>query len=202
MATRLAPSVAAGEISFEDFLRTYDGIHVEWVAGSVVPMTPVSPRNQRIANFLVAVFQLLADATDEIIVLSAPVQMKCGESAREPDVMLLRAANASRVTGAYVDGPADLVVEVISPDSRMRDRGEKFYEYEQAGVGEYWLIEPARRQADQFRLNAEGIYESVPVAPGGRLESPLLPGAWVDPAWLWSDRLPKLNDVQRAWGLS
>lgn len=42
----------------------------------------------------------------------------------------------------YLDGPADLVVGIVSPDSVGRDRGEKFYEYAQGGVPEYWLIDP------------------------------------------------------------
>lgn len=47
-----------------------------------------------------------------------------------------------RLKETYLDGPADLVVGIVSPDSVGRDRGEKFYEYAQGGVPEYWLIDP------------------------------------------------------------
>ena len=42
----------------------------------------------------------------------------------------------------FLDGPADLVIEVISDDSVTRDRVEKFDEYLEAGVREYWVIDP------------------------------------------------------------
>jgi Uma2 family endonuclease len=51
-----------------------------------------------------------------------------------------------------------LIVEIISPESSGRDRGEKFYEYEMAGVREYWLIDPQREQVEFYELNAEGRY--------------------------------------------
>jgi len=39
----------------------------------------------------------------------------------------------------YPDGPADLAIEIVSEESRLRDRGEKFAEYEVGGVKEYWI---------------------------------------------------------------
>lgn len=45
-----------------------------------------------------------------------------------------------------MDGTPDLIVEVTSPESLARDRGEKYVEYEAAGVREYWLIDPDRQQ--------------------------------------------------------
>ncbi len=42
----------------------------------------------------------------------------------------------------------DLVIEIISPQSRGRDRGDKFYEYEKDGVKEAWVIDYPRKQAE------------------------------------------------------
>jgi Uma2 family endonuclease len=197
----MATQAASDLLTYEEFLQAYEGAHVEWVAGQVVPMTPVTPRNQFIANFLVSVLQHLFDRRGTGVVLSAPVQMKCGESAREPDVMVLSRDHSDRVKASYVEGPADLVIEVISPDSRVRDRGEKFYEYEQAGVPEYWLIDPTRRKAEQYRLDGSGTYEPVPPSDPPRLRSELLDELWIDPAWLWSEPLPRLDAVLEEWGL-
>lgn len=52
-----------------------------------------------------------------------------------------------RLQEMHLEGPADLVVEIVSPESRLRDRGEKFAEYELAGVSEYWLLDPELRRA-------------------------------------------------------
>jgi Uma2 family endonuclease len=68
---------------------------------------------------------------------------------------------------AYLEGPADLVVEITSRDSRARDRGEKFYEYEQGGGRGYWLLDYLRRQGEFYQLGLGGIYHGVPVGADG-----------------------------------
>jgi len=64
---------------------------------------------------------------------------------RVPDLLFVTSAHVGRQHPTYLDGPRDLAVKIISPDSVGRDRGEKVVEYEQAGIPEYWLAdtEPA-----------------------------------------------------------
>lgn len=197
----MAVQVSAAAMSYEDFLKAYDGVRAEWVNGEVVPMTPVSPRHQQVALFLSALFQHFCEQRNAGRVLSAPVQMKVGDTAREPDVMVLTPEHADRIKPSFVEGPADLVVEIISPESRGRDRGDKYYEYEQAGVREYWLVDPARRQAEFYQLTGRGVYELVHSDERGRFESRVLPGLWIEAEWLWQEPLPPLLGVLREWGL-
>jgi Uma2 family endonuclease len=100
-----------------------------------------------------------------------------------------------------MEGPADLVVEIISPESRARDRGEKFYEYEQGGVREYWMLDRQRKQAEFYALGADGIYRLIPSGDDGVFRSVVLPGFWLRVEWLWQDPLPPLMTVLKAWGL-
>jgi Uma2 family endonuclease len=197
----VAVQVSSAAMSYEDFLKAYDGVHAEWVHGEVVPMTPVSPRHQQIALFLSALFQIFCEQRQTGTVLLAPAQMKVGDVAREPDVMVLTPEHTARIRPSFVEGPADLVVEIISPDSRGRDRGDKFYEYEQAGVREYWLVDPQRRQAEFYHLGERGTYEAVLPDIQGRFESRVLPGLWIQVEWLWQDPLPPLLGVLKQWGL-
>ncbi len=197
----MAVQVSAAAMSYEDFLKAYDGVHAEWVNGEVVPTTPVSPRHQQVALFLSALFQHFCEQRNAGTVLSAPVQMKVGDTAREPDVMVLTPEHADRIKPSCVEGPADLVVEIISPESRGRDRGDKYYEYEQAGVREYWLVDPARRQAEFYQLTGRGVYELVRSDERGRFESRVLAGLWIEVDWLWQEPLPPLLGVLREWGL-
>jgi Uma2 family endonuclease len=55
-------------------------------------------------------------------------------------------ANASRLTEKRLEGPADLVIEVVSDDSVERDYDEKFIEYQDCGVQEYWIVDPRPRR--------------------------------------------------------
>jgi Uma2 family endonuclease len=200
MTDTLQVPVVTG-ISFEEFLRSYDGVHAEWVDGSLVPMSPVSDRHQDIVDFLAALLRHLVEATDAGIVRTSQVAMHLERSARVPDILFLATQHLDRRRETFVDGPADLVIEVTSPESRGRDRGEKFYEYEQGGVPEYWLIDPPRKTLEVFRLDENGQYALVAPLAGTRLESAVLQGFWIDPAWLWSDPIPKLDFVLREWGL-
>ncbi len=53
-----------------------------------------------------------------------------------------------------------------SLESRSRDRGDKFYEYEQAGVKEYWLIDPNRKHVEFYQRGEDGIFRLVSVEDG------------------------------------
>jgi len=88
-------------------------------------------------------------------------------------------------------------LEIVSPESKARDRGEKFYEYEAAGVGEYWLIDPDRQQAEFYRLGADGHYWLFTADAEGVYRSEVLPGLWLRVEWLWQEPLPKVLDVLR-----
>lgn len=133
-------------------------------------------------------------------VFHAEVEMKLERSARQPDVRYVVEEKRARYRKAYLDGPGDLAVEVVSPDSRTRDRTEKFREYQQAGVREYWPIDPMQKTAGVHRLSEGGVYELVPAGEPARLRSEVVPGSWIDPAWLWAES-PDEWVAYREWGL-
>jgi len=125
----------------------------------------------------------------------APFQMRLPTSGREPDVLFAATEHLDRVRSTRVEGPADLVVEIMSPESRARDRGEKFYEYQAGGVGEYWLIDPDTRRAEFYQLDDAGIYQAVLPGPDGFYHARELAGLRLRVACLWQDPLPELNKV-------
>jgi Uma2 family endonuclease len=102
-----------------------------------------------------------------------------------------------RLKETYLEGPADLVVETVSPESMGRDRGDKFYEYRAAGIPEYWLIDPYLRQAEFYRLDAEGRYQLAALEPGEIYRSSVVPGFWLRVDWLWQQPHPSVLTVLR-----
>ncbi|MEW5930879.1 MAG: Uma2 family endonuclease [Gemmatimonadota bacterium] len=198
----MAIQVSPEAMSYEDFLKAYDGVHAEWVGGKALVMSPASERHQKISVFLTTLLNLLAVRRGLGAVYSAPLQMRLSPDTpgREPDLLFVANEHRDRLRAAHLEGPADLVIEIISPESRVRDRGEKFYEYEQGGVREYWLIDPLREEVELYRLDERGVYKPV-LADPQRLESEVMPGMWIDPAWLWSDPLPDPWHILGEWGL-
>src|SRR5207248_2018052 len=121
-------------------------------------------------------------------------------SGREPDILFVAKENAERIQTAHLDGPADLVVEIVSPDSSARDRGDKLVEYEAAGVREYWVIDPIRRDASFYQLAKNGGYISVEPDGNGVYHSAVLPGLRLPVAWLLQPPLPDVDDARRQLG--
>lgn len=188
-------------ITFEEFLASYDGVHAEWVDGKVHVVSPGNTPQSRLTRFLGTVIQAWAEEKGLGEAFVAPLSVRLSdERVREPDVFFFKRENLGRVHPTYVDGPPDLVIEIISRDSRGLDRGEKFYEYEQAGVPEYWLIDPERRKVESYRPGADGTYEAAP-GDGTTLRADCLPGMRILTEWLWQAPLPRLTEVQREWGL-
>ncbi|HLM68278.1 MAG TPA: Uma2 family endonuclease [Longimicrobium sp.] len=192
----------SGWISYEDSLATVPvGTRAEWVDGEIVYGAPQTDRHLLISGFL---FKVLSGYVERKelggLVAQAGFQVKLGRSGREPDVFYLAPDHMDRFRRTFVDGPVDLAVEVISPESRVRDRGDKFREYAQGGVREYWIIDPDAETIEVYRLSRSNAYELVPLGDPPRVTSQVIPGLWIDPAWLWAKR-PDQWAAYREWGL-
>ena len=198
----VSPIVSAEKISFEDYLVKYDGQFAEWVDGEVILTMPASDRHQDLVRFFTMTIGAFAEMRDFGTIRTAPLPMKLSadKRGREPDLMFIAKENLHLLKKNYLDGAADMVIEIISPESRSRDRGDKFYEYESAGVREYWLIDYERKQAEFYVLNADGIYEFIQ-AGNGAFESRVLDGLFIKTNWLWQETLPNLMDVLKEWRL-
>ncbi|GBC85052.1 hypothetical protein HRbin11_01493 [bacterium HR11] len=189
-----------GRMTFEEFLDWLDeDTWAEWVDGEVIMLSPASLPHQRFAKFLTIIMDAIAEATDAGIVLTAPFLMRLPTrpSGREPDILFVRKEHLDRLRDHYLDGPADLVVEVASSDSIGRDRGEKFVEYEAAGVAEYWLVDPDRGQVEACHLGTDGRYHPIRPDRRGWLHSVELVGFRLNPAWVSQTPPPAAATARR-----
>lgn len=208
MATRLpeAPDrpVPAARMRYEEFLEWADeDTRAEWIDGEVILLSPSSDRHQEIVELLLTVLKLLVQRDSLGWLRVAPFQMRLSNPprGREPDLLFVREERRHLVRETYLDGAADLIVEVTSPESFGRDRGEKFLEYEMAGVEEYWLIDPDRKQLELYRLGPEGRYAFAQPEADGSFRSKVIPGFWIKPEWLWQEPIPNVLQVARWIGV-
>ena len=159
----------------------------EWVNGEVFHMS-VKIEHQRVVDFLIQLIGLFAKVMRLGRVVSAPYAMRLAEvtAVREPDVMFVAQENIARITSAVLEGPADLIVEVVSEESVSRDRIDKFEEFEKAGVREYWIIDPRinRSRCDFYTLY-KGKYRAGLIDDDDIYHSTVLPGFWLKTDWLW-----------------
>jgi Uma2 family endonuclease len=188
-------------MSYDEFLAwAKNGVHAEWVEGRIVLMSPPSSRHQKLVVFLVTLLNMHVSARNLGTLFTAPFQMRLHQPprGREPDILFVAQAKEGQITNQYLDGPADLVVEIISPECAARDRGDKYYEYEAAGVGEYWLIDPQREQAEFYELDDRGRYTLALGGHMGAYSSRVIPGLTLHVAWLWQEPLPPVWETKQS----
>ncbi len=181
-------------MSYEEFLAwSGEDTHAEWEDGEVIVFMPPKDRHQDLVRFLAVLMDLFVQFYRLGTVRFAPFEMKLGPDgpSREPDILFVAAEHAGRLTEERLEGPADLVVEVVSEESAARDRVTKFHEYQQAGVREYWVIDsrPGRHDA-HFWVLEEGSYRPGHVDQNGLYRSAVLPGFWLRLQWLQAEQLP------------
>lgn len=187
-------------VTYADFLTSSESEAGEWVDGEVVPMAPVSLEHQYTSAFLLRLLSAFVEHHQLGQVFYEPFNMKTGPDlpGRSPDIMFVATAHLGRLRTNYLDGPADLVVEVVSPGSAGRDRGDKYFEYEAGGVPEYWLVDPGRGVAEFYRLDGSGRY-FTPEVVDGVFRSAAVGGFWLKVEWLW--QRPPLRDIEAHLGL-
>ncbi len=109
----LGGPVQRPKLTYEEFLAWADeDTLAEWVDGDVVMTSPASFEHQQIVDLLTSTMRPFVETHQLGVVLSAPFQMKVGERGREPDLLFLGNEHRDRLKPTYLDGPADLVVEV------------------------------------------------------------------------------------------
>jgi Uma2 family endonuclease len=181
-------------MTYEEFLTAFDeNTRAEWANGKAIVFLPPNIQHQRIVRFLFLLLGSFVELRKLGELFAALVEMRLSPegSAREPDLLFVAHEYQERITPQRIAGPADLGVEIISPESAARDRSDKFDEYQQAGVREYWIIDPrpGLERVDLWTLDDQKKYRPVP--PGrGVYHSTVLPGFWLDAGWLWAEELP------------
>lgn len=190
-------TVLAANATFEEYLDLYAADFAEWLDGVVIKMSPVTRRHDLLGRWFALLFTAYLERTDEGELLQAPMVMKLSDKkrGREPDLQIVLVAHVDRIKDTYVDGPADLVVEIVSEESMERDRGAKFKEYEQDGVPEYWIVDYIHKESLFYVLNAAGVYESHLPDENGIYHSTVLSHLQLPVALLWQDPLPTMQDI-------
>jgi Uma2 family endonuclease len=182
-------------MSYDEYLAWADGsVIAEWVEGEVIVNMAAKDRHQRVVVLLATLMNLFAGTYDRGIVRVAPfeVRLRPGRSSREPDLFFVSHDRRDRLSEDRFEGGPDLIVEAVSDDSVTRDYRDKLQEYQDAGVREYWIVDPRPHvlQVQLHSLDATGRYRHVDPDAANILRSSVLPGFWIQVDWLWQNPSP------------
>ncbi len=178
-----------GDWTYEDYLRLPDdGNRYEVIRGALY----VTPAPKLKHQFSVSEFSLrlgwLVRENGLGRVLWAPLDVKLPAgiaSPVQPDVVFFRTGNEPRWESGFFEGAPDLILEVLSPSTRSRDRKVKLLAYQDAGVPEYWMADPDARRVVVYVLRDGKYAEHCRGGIGERVWSSVIPGFEVEVASLF-----------------
>ncbi len=161
----------------EQYLRLTDQTNrfIEFTEGAVEVLPMQTRKHQAISRFLFLAFLAFVQRLGGTV-FYAPLRVRVAPGRfREPDLVLLLDVNDPRNQNAFWLG-ADLVVEIVSPDDVERDTVIKPADYAEAGIPEYWIVNPEEQTIMVLKLE-DGVYITHGVfGRGGIATSVLLTG--------------------------
>jgi len=177
-------------LTWEDLLKTPHGeaYRYELLGGRLIESC--SPN---VAHALVSrsVFKALDAAVSRAglgEVFFAPIDVRrAPHDVVVPDVFYLSSERLHIQGDQFVDGAPDLIIEILSPSSRIRDLNAKHALYARAGVREYWVIDIDSSSVQVFSLGSDGTFETLE-SSGGRVPSRLFESLQLSVAELFPAR--------------
>ena len=152
---------------------------LEFTDGRIEVLPMPTEQHQAISQFLfLALYPFVRGIGGKVFY--APLRLRVHEGKfREPDLLLVTDTDDPRCRNDYWLG-ADLVMEVISPDNPDRDLIDKRMDYAEAGIPEYWIVNPVTGTVTVLVLSDGEYREHGVFRPGEQADSPSLVGFSVD----------------------
>ena len=160
--------------TIDDIYALPDGERAELIDGKIYYMAPPSRTHQRISGKLYQTIANYIDSTGgECEIYAAPFAVFLNDddiNYLEPDISVI--CDQSKLDDKGCHGAPDWVIEVVSPSSKPRDYMAKLFNYRNAGVMEYWIVDPDKQMTmvygfekdivEQYNFGEDvpsGIYE-------------------------------------------
>ncbi len=192
----LAPPADLGPYRREDYDALPDQPRCELLFGRLYLTGSPTLWHQIVASYLWRHLEGIAEPAGGLASI-APLDVALADhSVVQPDVIYVSAERLG-ILRQRIEGAPDLLVEVLSPGSSRRDRGEKLSLYAQTGIREYWIVDPETRLIE-FLVNEAGRFiVSLPVA--GIYRSQQIPEIHLEIAGFWQSvtrRFPASGDAR------
>jgi Uma2 family endonuclease len=157
--------------------------NAEWVDGEVVTMSPADVAHQDLEGWMLSLLRTFCEEKRSGTALhNVLVRLSRRRRFRIPDIIFVSKGREGIIEETMLRAPPDMVVEIVSPESVSRDWREKYGEYEEFGIREYWIIDPQAQSFEVYLLDSAGKYQQIKVT-GGVVHSTVIPGFCVVYEW-------------------
>ena len=156
--------------TIDDIYALPDGERAELIDGELYMMSPPGTTHQRIVSFLNrTIGNYIQEQNGDCEIFPAPFAVFLNNDEHtyvEPDISVI--CDKSKLDEKGCNGAPDWVIEIVSPSSKRMDYFIKLSKYQNAGVREYWIIDPDKNNVfvydfENEDLNAYGFEEEIPV---------------------------------------
>lgn len=175
MAENLPTTLPPGRIrlTYDDYaLLPDDGKRYEIIDGDLFVTPAPLTRHQKISRQLQFILMSALEKKGLGEVYDAPVDVVLdAENIVQPDLVFVRSERRRIITEKFIEGPPDLMIEILSPSTRRRDVLTKSALYARFGVPSYWIVDPDLDRIE-FYILREGGYAAVHVASSPEVVSP------------------------------
>ncbi len=184
--------------TFEEFCFLIKEDQKADLINGVIYMSPPGTTDEaEVHGRLLRLLHVFAEEYDLGNIYSTRVAFRLAEDqGPEPDLSFVQKDRLHLLRRNYVDGPPDLAVEIVSPESVQRDYKMKWEQYRRAGVREYWIVDHLKQCLTMLRLTRGEAYRKVQ-PKNGLLWSQVLKGFWLRPEWLWQPRRLEIASFRR-----
>lgn len=144
----MAPALAQEKLyTIDDIYALPDGERAELIDGEIYYMAPPSRKHQDILSFLhLAIGNHIASNNGKCKIYPAPFAVFLSQDDSkylEPDLSVI--CNKDKLNDRGCNGAPDWIIEIVSPGSRVMDYYTKLSLYREAGVWEYWIVDPMKQ---------------------------------------------------------
>lgn len=179
-----------GTCTFADFLElVQEDQKADLLDGIIYMASPENIEHNDLVFWLGTILRQFAEARGlGQVTINRVAYRLATRVAPEPDLAFVRSQRLNIARKNYMDGPPDLAIEVVSPDSVDRDYESKRRRYQEAGVAEYWILDPDEQRCLFLVNGPDGFTEAAVEA--GVFRSRVLEGFRLNISWLWQRPLP------------
>ncbi len=163
--------------TYEDYEKLPEGSPYQLIGGELVMTPSPVPYHQKVS--LRITFELFRFVKEQDLgeVLNAPVDVYLSETETyQPDIIFIARENQGIIGEKKIEGPPDLVIEILSPSTAYYDLKHKKKVYEQRGVREYWIVDPMEKSLEVYENTDRGFVLSERTVEKGRVASRILTG--------------------------
>ncbi len=169
-----------GGYTYEDYLKIPEeaGYRFEILEGFPVKEPSPSMHHQRVSSALYRQLANFFDGFDpEGEIFYAPLDVTLTNSnVLQPDLLFVSSTRKDIMRKERIDGACDLVVEIMSPSNRRKDRLQKMEIYRKGGILHYWLVDPEENILEAFMLKDGNYLLVFTGGPGDKFTHPEFPG--------------------------